>query len=226
MTRALLNNSIFAAGLVLQCSLLVLLFVRGLSRRLPVFTLLLVFYTLRAATFFTLAGHLAPAAYASLYNTLSLVDILLQFCVAIAIAIEFLPATSGWTSLRGFLLLFLLAACSWAATLAVTGLLPVNAPVPPDRLQTFDSLTMILLGIWALSRPVPALQRRLTLGFAFFGAVSLLTTAARTVAAIHRDAYLFAQWSYTLSGAYLLVVAYWIAVLKPDASNQIHSQAN
>jgi len=218
MTRAVINNSLWIVSLLLQCSLLALLFGRGLNRRIPTFTLLLAFYPLRSAVlYFLAAGHLAPAAYAVTYNGLSIVDLLLQMLVAVEIAAHLIRAAGGFSLRRGFLML-LLAGCALAATFIATRLLPANAPLPPDRLQMFNSLTMILLCVWAFSRPVSALSRRVTLGFAFYGIFGLLTTAARTFAAIHRDAHMFALWSYTLSGVWLAVIAYWIAVLKPDAS--------
>ena len=51
-------------ALALQCALLALVFVRGVARRLPGFTVLLGFYPLRAVVLFVLFGHLATPDYA------------------------------------------------------------------------------------------------------------------------------------------------------------------
>lgn len=215
MTRAALNNSVWILSLVLQFSLLALLFVRGISRRVIAFTTIIAFYPLRSITLFLLAAiHLAPESYATTTNILSIIDLLLQFLVAAEIALQ-LQRASGLQG-RRWLWLLALPALAWAGTLLVIQLLPARAPIPPDRLQIFDSLTMILLCVWTMLRPVPALLRRITLGFAFYGAVSLLGSAGRASAAIHRDPQLFARWAYILPAVYLAVVLFWIATLKPS----------
>jgi hypothetical protein len=80
----------------------------------------------------------------------------------------------------------------------------------------FNSLSMILLCAWAWTGPVSRVLRRITLGLAVSGLFSLSTIAAHAIAASSRDPHLFAIWSYTLTAAYLAVVLYWIATLKPD----------
>jgi len=217
MTRASINNSIWILSLLLQGSLLVLVFVRGLRPRLPVFTLLLAFYPLRSAALFLLAAsHLSPAAYAATYNSLTIVDLVLQSLVALEIARQLVASPDRSRTRRSYILL--LPGFASAATYLTTRLLPAHTPIPPDRLQMFVSLTMILLCASALTRSVSPLLRRVTLGFAFYGMFGLMASAVRAFAAIHHDALLFAQWSYILSAAYLVVVVYWIAALKLDTS--------
>jgi hypothetical protein len=213
MSRAAINNVLWVAGLALQGVLLtLLLLLHGLWRRVPLLTGLIAFYLVRSAVLFGVYGHLAPANYAALYNGLSIFDLLAQLLVAVEIGVNLLRASGGWT-LRRAVLLAAMPSVAWAAVYAARQMLPLNTPVPPDRLQMFDSLVMILLCAWALSLAAPPLLRRITLGFGFYGAFDLMATAERTHAAIHRDAGAFAVWSYTLSGAWLLVVAYWIVAL-------------
>jgi hypothetical protein len=217
MTRASINDTLWIAGLLLQCSLLILLFTRRIARHLPVLTVLFTFYPLRSALLFVLSRYLDPATYAAIYNTTSLANIILQFAVALEIAIHLLRASPGRTLLR-ILLLVLLPAAS-GATLLVIRTLPANSPLPPDRLQIFASSVMVLLCFCTLIQTTAnqtiTLLRRLTLGFAFYGLLSILAICFHTVAAIHRDVRAFEQWSYILSVVYLLTVIYWIVTLKP-----------
>jgi hypothetical protein len=210
-------DSLWLLGLLLQCALLRLLFQRGLTRRIPVFTLLMAFYPLRSTVLFVAFGRLAPATYAATANALSIIDLLLQLTVAAEIALHLIRASGRWKR-SNILLIALLPALAWAATFAIIRFLPAHSPIPPDRLQIFASLTMILLSAWAVLRPAPALIRRIALGFAFYGLVNLFATAARASAAAHRDAQLFVFWSYAATAAYLAVVVFWIATLKPAPS--------
>lgn len=222
MTRAVINNSLWIFGLMLQCTLLLLVCTRGIARRLPVFTVLLAFYPLRSALLFALYGHLGPTTYHATYNGLSLLDLLLQLLVAIEIAAHLLRAY-GKPGLRRSLLFILLPCIAWAGTILDVSMLPANSPIPPDRLQIFDSLVMVLLCILVFLWPAVTLLRRVAIGFAFYGAVNLLATAGRTVAADHRDARAFSRWSYTLTAAWLLVVLCWIFVLKPASESTASS---
>jgi hypothetical protein len=220
MTRVAINNSLWIAGVALQLWLLRLMLTRGarqrwIARRMPLLTLLLGFYLVRAILLFALFGHVAPAKYAATVRGLSLADLLLQLLVAGEIATQLMRGWGGWTFRRAMLLL-LLPCVAWGASSMARQMLPANAPIPPDRLQMFDAALMILLCGVALAWPAAALLRRVTLGLAFYGVFDLMTTAGRTIAAVHRDARAFAEWSYPLSGAWIVVVVYWMVVLKPE----------
>ncbi|MGD0798894.1 MAG: hypothetical protein ABR910_14350 [Acidobacteriaceae bacterium] len=217
MTRTAINDSLWALGLLLQCSLLALLFARGIARRLPLFTLLLAFYVLRSALLFTLSGHLDSDTYAVTYNSLAAADLFLQLLVALEIAAGLVHASGGW--LRRWVELLLLPCAAFVATFLLCQLLPANSRVPPDRMQLFNWFVIVLLGLWAAvvpqSTPASAsLPRRLLLGLGSYALLGICVTVVRLQAAAHRDAVLFARSSYILPVAWLLVVLYWIAALK------------
>jgi surface polysaccharide O-acyltransferase-like enzyme len=205
MTQTTANTVLWTTGLLAQSTLLGLLFSRRLVRRLPAFALLLAFYILRSLLLFGLFGRLAPADYHSLYDALTFADLLLQLLVATALAIAL------WTPRRAPLLLLIPALATTAAWL-LGRMLPANAPIPPDRIQIFDWLLFVLLGAaFLLLRTTPPLHQRLAAGFALYGALGIAATVLRTLAAVHRDAHSYALGSYALTGAWLLIVVYWIA---------------
>jgi hypothetical protein len=230
MTRVALNNSLWVLGLVLQCSLLALLFRRRIARTLPVFTFLIVFYLLRSALLFVLARHIDYSAYASTYDALSIADLLLQLLVATEIAIRLvrIAGTSGLAASRRTDLLFLLPCLALGATTLLCHLLPASPRVPPDRMQLFNWFAMVFLCLWAIALPKPtppatSLLRRVLLGFASYGALGICVTAVRTLTAANREAFHFAPSSYSLPAyilpvAWLAVVLYWIAILRPHTN--------
>ena len=58
---------------------------------------------------------------------------------------------------------------AWVGTLLIWAALPKNSPVPPDRLQMFCSLIMVLLWVWAAAERAPRLVWRVAAGLAVFG---------------------------------------------------------
>ena len=225
MTRPVINDLFWIVGLLLQCGLVALVFLRGLARRLPAFATLVAFYTLRSAALFALFGHVSNETYAAIYDVLSILDLLLQLLVAAEIAVALVRAAGGWSSRFGRLLL-MLPVIAIAATLGLSRILPSNTQVRPDRMQLFDWLVLILLGLATLTqtraaRRISERPRLLAQGFALYSVTGLCVTVARTFAALHHDAHRLAEWSYTLPTAWIVVVLYWISALKrpiPSAS--------
>jgi hypothetical protein len=216
MTRAAINDLFWTIGLLLQCSLLVLVFLRGFARRLPLFCGLLMFYILRSALLFALFGKIDPAAYASTYEGLTLVDLALQLMITGELALR-LTRAAGRHGLRRSSVLALLPAFALAATLLLAHAMPSHSPVPFDRVQAFIWTSMILLGALALAWPATDLRRRLALGFGFFGIVGIAASIERLFAVLARDARSLAVWSYAPPVAWSLVVVYWIVALRRPA---------
>jgi hypothetical protein len=218
MTRTAINDSFLALGLLLQSSLLALLFTRRIARRLPFFATLLAFYLIRSALLFTLSGHIDSDAYTDLYNGLSVLDLLLQLIVAIEIAVRLTRVSGGFATRRD--MLFVLPCLAFGATWLTCQMLPIVTRLPPDRLQLFNWFALLLLGIWSLTLPThdpPALSllRRVSVGLAVYGLLGVGATIARTLAAADRNARIFAESSYILPIAWLLIVPCWIVILKP-----------
>jgi hypothetical protein len=216
-----IDDLLWAAGLALQFGLLAVVLVRGLARRMPAFTLLLAFYPLRSAALFGLYGHLAPANYAATANALSLVDLLLQLLLAMEIAAALVRTAGGWT-LRRVAAVATLPALAWAATWLLCGMLPANAPVPPDRLQVFNWLVLSLLALWAMPSAAGEVLRSVAVGFGFYGGIGLVATAVRTTAAMHRDAAAFSISSYVLSATWVLLLFLWMGLPREDEPGAIH----
>jgi hypothetical protein len=211
--QSAINNTLWTLSLILQIALVVALFARHIARRVPCFTALLTFYPLRAALLFALFSYLTPPNYASLYSTLSYIDLVLQAIVAIEIAHHLIRELGGITIPRATLVFLLLALCS-GATALVLAQLPTHAPIPPDRAQTFLSFLMLALFVWTIAASRSTILRPITLGLALYASVSLFAQTGRITAALHRDADTYARWSYISVATYLIVVCIWFLTLK------------
>jgi hypothetical protein len=210
MTRVAVNDALWGTSLALQCVLLAVVFVRGIARRLPCFTVLLGFYPLRAVVLFGVFGHVATPTYAGLNDWLSLAGLLLQLVVAVEIGVKiFRVARRRWGA-------WVVPVAAWAGTMMLLAVLPERSPLPPDRLQMFCSLTMVLLWVWAVVERAPRLVWRVAAGLAVYGVVDLMATAGKAAAGMHRDASSFAAWSYTSSVVYMGAVVFWIFALRRD----------
>jgi len=216
--QSAINNSLWTLSLILQIALVVALFARHIARRLPCFTALLTFYPLRAALLFALFGHLDPPDYATLYTTLSYIDLALQTIVAIEIAHHLIRELGGITLLRATLLCLLLALAA-GATLVVLNQLPTHAPIHADRVQTFLSFVMLALFVWTIAASRSTILRPITLGLALYASVSLFAQTGRITAALPRDAQAYARWSYTSVATYLIVVCIWFLTLRLPPPN-------
>jgi hypothetical protein len=216
MTRTAINDLLWTVGLLLQCSLLALVFARGIVRRLPLFSGLLAFYLLRSILLFALFGKIDSAAYASTYEGLTIVDLALQLLVTGELVLS-LTRSAGPRGLRRGTLL-LIPVFAGAGTLLIARTLPAHSPVPFDRVQAFIWVSMILLGgfalAWTTAGQPAALPRRVALGFSFYAVAGIAASLERPYAMLARDARSLAMWSYVLPAAWVLVVVYWIAALR------------
>jgi hypothetical protein len=221
----IINTSVWIAGLVLQSYLLVALFSRRVARRLPVFTVLLSFYVVRSILLYSFSGHLAPEDYAGLYSALSQADFVLQLVVAGELAFCVLRGTVhiGWASWikSGILVVLGLAIAAIAASRV-----RVPGRYPPDRGMAFVAMLMVFLVLGLIAAKVSGSPRRVAEGFALYGVIGTLAGVERAYAAIARNARAFTAWSYVSTATWLVVVLFWIFVLRADKSDAAAAQKN
>ena len=202
----------WSLGLALQIALAIVVLWRGVWRRLPCFTLMLVAYPLRSAALYLLFGHVDHDAYVHTAQLLSLVGLALNALVAGELGVRLTHATepAAATFVRRWtpLLTAFIAATALTALLAAT--LPTPTPYPLDRVQTFLSALLLGLGVWTLLARVRGLLRIAATGLAAAALVDLITTALRVVAASRHDMATFATASYADAFAYLAVVLFWL----------------
>lgn len=210
-----INLCLWGAGLGLQVILVVVLFLRGVARRFPIFTFLVIFYVLRSVALFALFDYLARSTYSQLYDFLSLADLCLQILLAGEIALRILRQSSGWTVSRMAKMAFL-AALALGVAGGVAALIPTPGSVPVDRGAAFVAVLMVLLLLWAVLARIAGAPRRIAEGFAVYGIVSVLAGIARSYAALHRNAGAYAASSYAQAGIYMAVVVYWLFTLKTE----------
>lgn len=208
-----INLCLLSAGLGLQLVLVVVLFRRGVARRFPIFTLLVIFYVLRSVGLFALFDYLTRSAYSQLYDFLSFADLCLQILLAGEIAFSILRQiprwNSGWT-LRRMAKVAFFAALALGAAGGVASVLPTPGRVPVDRGAAFAAVLMALLLLWTVLARVAGTARRIAEGFAVYGIVSVVAGIERSYAALHRSAGAYAASSYAQAGIYLAVVIYWL----------------
>jgi hypothetical protein len=150
---------------------------------------------------------------------LAAIDLVLQVAVAVEIAVQLVRGWGGLARMQAWVV-GLIPLLSLAATAAMLRLLPMRlggqTPLPPDRIQMFESFGMILLWVCAFVWTAAPLLRRVLTGFAAYGAVNVAAMLGRSVAAMHRDGRAFVTWSYVVAGMYVAVVVWWIVTLRGD----------
>jgi hypothetical protein len=206
-----LNNAMWALSLALQCSLVALIFARGLVPAMRAFTLLMGFYLLRSAVLFSLFGRIPGEAYSFLYTVLSALDILLQTLVAFEL---FLTAPMPQPRKRPSAAVFAgLVLASVALAWLVSASIQANPRSPIDRGVLFTSILFLAVFAVVRHRFAPSRHARLLQGFAVLGIAGICSQAGRTAAAFHRNAAVFTRWSYVEAIAYLSVLLFWLVAL-------------
>jgi hypothetical protein len=103
-----------------------------------------------------------------------------------------------------------------AATWSITSALPARAPVPLDRGAVFTSALMLLLFLWMRWMKASGLPRSIAAGFAFYSAMSLMAEVERSRTGFARNANTYSGWSYVQAGVYLVVLSFWLHMLRRD----------
>jgi hypothetical protein len=209
-SRSGINAAIWAVGLVLQCALVFSLFRKGIARRYLGFTLIAIFYPVRAALLFALSGHIDADNYESLYGALSFVEAPLQLFIAFELTRCLVRGAAGWTTRRALLALLVFGAACAMTGITVSAL---AASVPADHLQILMGALMLALFavLWKSSRTFNPVG--IAGGFALFSLVQLAALAGRTRATMFRDTPGYLVWSYVPGIGYLAIVTLWLAVL-------------
>jgi hypothetical protein len=211
---AIAQTALLVIALVLQAWLLFLLFRRRMASQVVLLSVLFFFYIVRSCLLFALFHHISRTASETLYNWLSLLDIMLQIALAVELSLAIVHSGSK-SLLRRSLpipLCFLLAG---ALTIALTAVLPAQSRVPADRGVLFTGFLFLLLLAWSLSVRLTLWRRSVLIGFAVIGGSGILSQSAKTVAALHHNAHLFSFWSYENAGVYLIVLLFWVLRCKP-----------
>jgi hypothetical protein len=222
-THPSLSPLVWACSLVLQSALFISLFSRRISNRFPFFTNLIGFYLVRSALLYLIFGFISVSAYGGLYRNLLLLDILVQACAVFEITSALIRELDGRTSRRAFIPLAFLCAAA-IGTASIVGILP-HSRIPIDRGQLFFAFLLIFLCGWAFFIPTSSqLVRDITQGLAFYSLISLVATIGRALASAHNHSGRYATWSYTLAGAYLVVIIFWLLTLKRPSENAARGQ--
>ena len=183
-------NALWALGLGMQITLFVLMVQRKLLRPLPLFALLLAFYSVRSVLQFALPHTLSRESYGVMYSAFSVADLLLQ--VALAMSLVFSARTPRNLSvvqrMLGCIALILL---SVSLTAGITALLPVHSPVPADRGSIFTGILFVIMFLVAAAFRIRSVQAVVLAGMALVGAAGTLAQVGKALAAAHRDAHAF-----------------------------------
>ena len=214
VTHSAITAWIWGLSLIVQITLFVALFGRGIVRSFPFFTTFIGFYLIRSVLLYISFDYLSAEQYSRLYNFLLLFDILVQIGLAAELCAALVRARGGWTAKR---LLYVAGGVLLAAlgTWIAVRLMP-QASIRLDRSQMFFSIIAILLFIASLRFP-NALLRAIAQGWGIFGIISFAADIGRVLAAAGNHPLQYAAWSYALAGAYLIVVVFWLITLRAPA---------
>lgn len=208
-----INLCLWATGLVLQAGLVAALLLRRLARRFPIFTILIVFYTLRSAILFASFGYVSRTTYAVLYDAFSWADLCMQILLAMEIASCVLRQT-GMRTRRYVVRAAVLLVMGTAMAASAAAALPAQGRVPVDRGAAFTSVLMLLLLLWMILAGISGAPRRIAEGFAVYGVSGVLAGMARSYSALHRNTGAYAAASYAQAGIYMAVVVFWLFALR------------
>jgi hypothetical protein len=202
------NWVLWSLGIALQAILVILLLRRGMVKRVPVFTALILFYLIRAG----LSARLSPGGYQELFSILSDIDSVLQFLVTIEVTIYILRNSAAghrehWLRSAAILVAgFAIALCAAAAT-------PQRGRLPIDRGMVVITVIATLLAVWAAIARLHDFPRRIAEGFGIYGLIGILVTVAHNYAFLHRNGSLYVTASYVGTGIYVCVVGFWVAMV-------------
>jgi hypothetical protein len=223
-----INLCLWIAGMALQLVLAALLFVRGVARRFPVFTVLIGFYILRSLLLMTVFGYLARDTYRQIFEIFSWIDLLLEILLAAELGAAILRQAGGSNRISprraAIGTALVLVACALAAVAAA--LLPTPGRVPVDRGGAFSAVLMLVLLAWAVLARVQGAPRHIVEGFAIYGAAGVAIGLERSYAALHRNGAAFAAGSYAQAGIYMAIVVYWLFTLRMTATSTAPSQSS
>ncbi|HEY1767916.1 MAG TPA: hypothetical protein VGG26_09685 [Terracidiphilus sp.] len=218
-SRMAANRALWAAGLVLQSALAFTVFRKGMPRRFPAFTALILFYPVRAALLFALAARMDSGTYNSVFNALALVEIPLQALAAAELTTRLAAQFGGSTRRR---VLILLAAAAAVCGLTAIALHMIAERQLTDRIQIFMSflfigiLTLALLGALRTGSRARNLVC-IAAGFAAFAVFQIAALAGKAHAMSRRDGVAYVAWSYLPACGYLAVVIFWLIFLKRES---------
>lgn len=212
LSRIAMNQTLWAAGLILECILAWIVIARRIARRFPAFAALMVFYPLRAGSLFAFKGHIDGGAYQSLGSILSLIEFVLQILVAGEIGFQWARALGGRTRQYGLLaaIAFGALALAWCVAALASGKVAI------DRMEVFIWFLMAGLFPAVLRGARRANLVRISAGFAVFSIFQLVALCGRLHAWAERDVAEYLVWSYVPAAGYIAVVAFWLAALHPE----------
>jgi peptidoglycan/LPS O-acetylase OafA/YrhL len=212
-SRPVMNRAIWSVGLVLQAALVWVVFRRGVARRFPGFTALIVLYPLRAALLFALSGRMEADDYDTMVHVLGMLELALQAWVVVEIVLRLVRAAGGWTVRRGMAMLALVA-IALGLTMLTFHLLPAQQPA--DRMQIMSGFLMI--GLFAAAVKAAASRNLIVIpaGFAAFAVFQLASLAGCGYATAHPSPAVYLAWSYVPACGYLAVVVFWLVALRRE----------
>jgi len=207
------NLTIWIGSLALQMLLVSILFMRGLARRVSLFTLLLLFYIARSVLLFLLPRYVSHETFGDWYEILSYLDLALELLIATGVVIFILRRTGKQTSLSMVAAAGILIA-GVALAFLVAMALPSVGPVPLDRGMAFIAALMLILSVWAALSRIRGPWIRIAQGFAVYGIGATSAGLLKSQAALRRNTHLFAIGVYGQAAVYLAVVVFWIFAIR------------
>lgn len=214
ISRVSLNLALMAGGLLLECALVWVVIRRGIARRFPGFTALLVFYPVRAAALFVLARSVDADAYNAVFGWLEAAEIPLVAWVCVELGLRLVRKAGGW-SVRSSLAVVALIALAFGLTWIALSAVPEKELA--DRVQILAGAVM--LGIFGVAWKLDGWSNlaRIPAGFAAYAVFQFAALAGRAHALAWHAVTEYIGWSYVPACGYLAVVVFWLCALTREA---------
>jgi hypothetical protein len=216
----------WAAGLVAHLALLSVLLIRRRYKTFPIFTVFILSNIVRTVVLYFVEHYGTRTTYFYTFWSLGILDTLLQLAVAYEMYSHTFRPLGAWArDVRGTF--------AWiaAATIAVAaGLTWLAAPHARLWMQVvvikgnfFSSVAMseLFVGMIALSvkagLPWKTHVARISQGLGAYSIIDLVIETGHSYFGVGRNEYIYALLSHFRMSAYLVCVAYWIAMLWRNA---------
>lgn len=205
----------WSVSLLLQLTLFVSLFSRGVARVAPFFTNFVGFYLLRSALLFLLLNYISVPSYSWLYHLGLFLDIFVELGVALELTLHLVRAHGGWTP-RNIIIPIIFLCAAAVGTYLTMRLTPENL-MPVDQPILFFSYDMLLLWGWSFFvRESSVVVRSISQGFAIYSTINIIANIGRNAALFYDHPQRYSAWTYVLAASYMVVVIFWLGTLWPN----------
>jgi hypothetical protein len=217
----------WAAGFVEHLVLLAVLLIRARAKTFPVFTALIATNVIRTIALYFVAQYGSKHAYANVYFSLAVCDLILQFALVYEVASDVFRPLGRWApDVRNSLVWIVCLSIAMASGLTWLASRPpsstwLRATLIRGNFFSATLLSELFVGMIVLSATVGLHWRthvaKIAQGLGLYSLVCIAIEAGHTYLGMDRSVRISAGLSFFRMSVYLLCLLYWIVTLWLDA---------